>query len=584
VAFFVPLLALAALILAIGASAGPVSTAAGFEGDDGNLAVNSTFDWNGFATTTWTGTAPTRTSTKTASGWLFVGKEDAHETTSDSAFAGGTKQDDNCPTVNTGKAPNKDDLKRIYLSTRVVSGDTYLALAWVRIPQNTTSASAHVGFEFNQGSTACTTGGLVNRVLGDMLIVYDFEGSSTDDPHITLRRWVTSGTCEVGNSSPPCWGTATDLTALGFAEAKVNTVPGPGAVPDQIGPSSETLGENEFGEAIINLTGAGVFGPNTCASFGKAFGVSRSSGNSGTAQMKDLIGPVDFQLQNCGSIKIIKQTDPRGLNRSFSFGTTNFGNAGASMSCAQDTNPADGFALNDTGNSGKTLGNTDPAQNSAGNTESCINILPGTYTVTEGADPTGFAFDSLTCTSSGGNTDSEASKTATITVAGGGSTVCLYINKQQLGAIEVTKTRKHAASGSGSHAHPGVTFTVNEIAGTSGATGSNGKICFANIPFGSYTVTETVPTGYAADGATTKAVTVNANGNCTSGAATVSFSNTPKTDITVSVNSQVDGGTASTISCNNGGPSGSTGANGDGSATATGLLPNTYTCTIVVDP
>jgi hypothetical protein len=60
------------------------------------------------------------------------------------------------------------------------------------------------------------------------------------------------------------------------------------------------------------------------------------------------------------------------------------------------------------------------------------------------------------------------------------------------------------------------------------------------------------------------------------------------TDITASVNSQVDGGTASTIVCTdgNGGTvvSGSTGANGDGSATATDLEPGTYTCTIVIDP
>jgi len=61
----------------------------------------------------------------------------------------------------------------------------------------------------------------------------------------------------------------------------------------------------------------------------------------------------------------------------------------------------------------------------------------------------------------------------------------------------------------------------------------------------------------------------------------VSFHNTPLTNITVSVDSQVDGGTSSTIS---GCASGSTGANGDGSATATDLEPGTYTCTVVIDP
>jgi hypothetical protein len=67
----------------------------------------------------------------------------------------------------------------------------------------------------------------------------------------------------------------------------------------------------------------------------------------------------------------------------------------------------------------------------------------------------------------------------------------------------------------------------------------------------------------------------------------VSFHNTPLTDLTVAVDSQVNGGTASTISCVQGSTtvaSGSTGANGDGSASATNLEPGTYTCTVVVDP
>jgi hypothetical protein len=258
----------------------------------------------------WSGTAPFRTSTKDASDWAFTGLEDASATTSDSAFAGGTKQDDDCATVGTGKAPNKDDLKRIYVSSSTVDGDVFLNLAWVRIPQNTTSPSAHIGFEFNQGDTACPPGsdGLVERTLGDMLIVYDFEGGAADDPRITLRRWVGSGACEVGSNSPPCWGPSVDLTDLGFAEARVNTsLVGP--VQDAIAPSPpETLGLNEFGEAGINLTDAGVFDADVCLAFGKAFGVSRSSGNSATAQMKDLVGPGDVNIANCGRVIIRKVT------------------------------------------------------------------------------------------------------------------------------------------------------------------------------------------------------------------------------------------------------------------------------------
>src|SRR6187402_3160841 len=55
-AVFVPFFALAALILAIGASAGPVSTAAGFQGDDGNLTDDGAgIDWNSFDPVQWSG-------------------------------------------------------------------------------------------------------------------------------------------------------------------------------------------------------------------------------------------------------------------------------------------------------------------------------------------------------------------------------------------------------------------------------------------------------------------------------------------------------------------------------------------------
>jgi hypothetical protein len=102
---------------------------------------------------------------------------------------------------------------------------------------------------------------------------------------------------------------------------------------------------------------------------------------------------------------------------------------------------------------------------------------------------------------------------------------------------------------------------------------------------GDYTVTETVPSGYVADGATAKTVAVSSEATCSSGTkATVSFSNTPLTDLTVSVNSQVDGGTASTIDCSMAGDPVSTGANGDGSTTKSNLVPGTYPCVVVIDP
>ena len=122
------------------------------------------------------------------------------------------------------------------------------------------------------------------------------------------------------------------------------------------------------------------------------------------------------------------------LNQNFGFTSTI---AGAQLSCTADTTPAS-FTLNDNGN---TTGD------SAGNTETCTNVPAGSYTVTEGADPTGFAFRISPARRPGAGTSathaSGRPKEANITIAGGGCVTCVYTNKQQLGAIKVTKTRKH---------------------------------------------------------------------------------------------------------------------------------------------
>jgi Prealbumin-like fold domain len=563
----VPFAALAALVLVMAASGGPVGTAAGFEDDDGNLAPQApiNFDWNSFAPTTWTGTAPFRQSAKTTAGWSFVGLEDAQATNSDTGFAGGTKQDDACATVGGSKAPNKDDLKRIYLSTKTVSGHVFLELAWVRIPQNTTSASAHVGFEFNKSQTACgpASDGLVTRTAGDMLIVYDFEGGSAT-PVLTLRRWVTSGACEVGSSSPPCWGPATNLTAGGFAEGAVNVGT---QVTDNIAPSpGEQLNDSEFGEAGVDLTAAGVFGVNQCESFGKAYAVSRSSGNSAQAAMKDLVGPANFILSNCGQVKIIKRTIPRGVNQDFSFTSTL---AGGEILCTPDTTPAL-FTLNDDAG----VDTVPPA--AGGNTELCANVPIGSYTVTEGADPAGFVFVSVTCTDPDNGTTTSG-KVATIDLDANELVTCIYTNQQQLGAIKITKTAKNKTLGSGDQPHAGVTFTIDS---TDVVTGADGTACLDGLAFGDHTVTEHVPAGYQADSTNPQTINVSLNSTCGDGnEAPATFHNTPLTTITVSTNSLAGPGvTESTVQC---------AAEASPSATphTTGpLTPGTYTCTVVIDP
>ena len=68
---------------------------------------------------------------------------------------------------------------------------------------------------------------------------------------------------------------------------------------------------------------------------------------------------------------------------------------------------------------------------------------------------------------------------------------------------------------------------------------------------------------------------------------TVTFTNTPLSNITVSFASQIPGGTAATISCTGltaTPPDGTPNDFDDTSETFEDLVPGTYTCTVVIDP
>lgn len=225
-------------------------------------------------------------------------------------------------------------------------------------------------------------------------------------------------------------------------------------------------------------------------------------------------------------------------------------------------------------------------------------IAPGAYDVAEDV-PTGWDLVSATCD----NGDDPAA----ITLGVGDDVECTFTNAPQEGAILVAKTRKHAADGPGDHPHAGVDFTVTggelPAGGTVVTTDANGQACLDGLLLsqfaGDYTVTESLPTGYAADGALAKDVTVTTASACGDGdEATVSFGNTPLTDVTVSVDSQVDGGTSTVVSCwagtDTSGPPDHTvttdasSAGGDGSLDVGDLLPTdpevTLTCQVTVDP
>jgi hypothetical protein len=481
--------------------------------------------------------------------WANVAETRRQDTASgqaDESFGQGTKEDTAVPSVVTGGIPpNKSDLKFFGVYQEGSGSGGFLNLFWSRVQDP--SGTTNMDFEFNQSQTASSNGVTPVRTANDLLIQYDLSNGGVN-PTISISKWVTSGTkadCEASNTLP-CWGHKTALAA--DAAGSINTSAIPAADSDGLGAQDPRT----FGEAQLRLSA--LFPPGTCFSFGSAYLKSRSA-DTFTSALKDFVPPTPVNITNCGSVKIIKTDD-----------------AGAALAGAEFTLYKDNAPIGGTRGAEDTV-TTFKCTTAADGTCTIASVLAGEYWAVETVTPPGH--------------DTAADQHVTVVAGVTAPVVLTFVNPRQSGAILITKTRKHAASGSGDHPQAGVTFTVN---GVSQVTGANGQTCFDGLQLGSYSVTETVPTGYVADGPTTKTVVVDNKASCTDSpyvGETVAFGNTPLTNLSVSVDSQVDGGTASTIVCT--GPdgqvaSGSTGANGDGSASALNLKPGIYTCTVDIDP
>ncbi len=410
---------------------GPLSGST-FAGGDGNLLTSPTT----FGTTDWQNVAGLNTGTDLASG------------TGDNAFGQGTKEDDANVTVVSGSIPpSKSDLTRFYEASEFANGKNFLYLAWER---TNNLGSANMDFEINQKTQPdLSTAGskTLNRTAGDLLVTFDFNNGG-GRPTLGLLRWLTSATTPSGvpgfptnvcfsANSFPCWGDEITLNSS-VSEGAVNNLD---AVTDPFQPGTNNVGALRFGEAAINLTGAGVFPAGTCEAFGSAFLKSRSS-SSFPAEVKDFIAPVPVNISNCGTIKIHKVTQ----NGNASFGYT-------------------------------TTGGLSPATFSLANGDTQTygpgTVLAGNYSVTESTLPAEWTFVSLVCTASGSGTSvTKSGTTANIVMGAGGLVDCTYTNKTKVqpsisttlsaSSVEVGSTVHDSATLSGATSDAGgtVTYTV----------------------------------------------------------------------------------------------------------------------------
>jgi hypothetical protein len=646
----------AALVLAITGSA-LNTTLNNFE-IEGNLISNGGEDWVNAGNTgadsataalkcTVGSCAPANVTDGSGQGTGELFRDDLKVDPDRTTFTQGDKENDfdagsvSCPAsgpcvssspyhVVTGTVPpNKDDLFDITTNSFISGNQSELDLGMVRTNNN---GSSHVDFELNRanwtpggsGGVPCGTNttGITGfqcpkRTEGDLLISFEISPSSTTPPVEVNTRffvWDLPGGTDAnghGRGSVDCQGPLTGnentcpweeipapagtvlLTAVNGSDFAA--APWGSRLPN--GNATSTYPAGGWFEAGLDLDALG-FSPS-CPGFGTASAKARSSGSSVTSALTDLAGPFPVNLNNCAKIHIIKDAQPDS-SQSFTYTTTGTG--------------LSSFNLVDDG--------VTPANKQ----KDFDPLSPGNYTVTEGAPGGGYLLSTDVCVVN--NSDAADATTAsgdnstgisTIHLGNFGEVTCTYTNVLQRSLI-ISKVAKDASTAaSGNEPLGGVTFGISpnpsggagafsvtdlfadELTGTDqfrSSTTGKGKICVnlaSSVSATSFSITETVPTGYAVVAPNPK--TVNATtGTCasrgTSATADAAFVNNPLSSITVSFLSQATGAlgpaTAANISCS---PAGTTTEQGnadpafdDTSETFADLAPGQVICTINIDP
>jgi hypothetical protein len=490
------------------AGAGAVSgSPSGFESGDGDMVLTSLdgshTDWNCFVGSDNFQPGTPNPNCKVKTGASHVTGDASGEV----QWVPGQKFDILCPALNNGNNPPKDEFTDLTEFDEVAgNGDLFFYGSAIR---STANGNTSGDVEFNQkAGDGVTTAGC--RTAGDRLVAYDFlNGGTTLSFHVLTyidaahpNLGGNNGTCFVKTNPMPCWGATVITVASNLFDGQANQSPITAA---NNGISGTALAAQQWSEFGVNLTQAlGASSNNPLPCFPQQVWESRSSGSSFVSNPQD----IEFlHVSTCGSITIIKHTDPRNLNQNFSYsasggnisptsfklndqsaltisaistGTTtstittatNNGFAvgdtvGVTISGSNSTPKVDGpYTATITGANTFTIPLAAPvttagtAGSATTNTELYPQLSAGSYTVNEGAEPPGFSPESLTCIDSGGNSTSTSGVTASIAVAANGSTVCTYVNHQNLASM---KTQVSSTS----------VFPGNAVHDTATVTGNN---------------------------------------------------------------------------------------------------------------
>jgi hypothetical protein len=255
-----------------------------FEANDGNMVVDTAGN-NDWATVN------------------FVHVTDQSNSTSDSSFTPGQKQDAICPDTTGHKNPGKDDFTDVasFNETNQTTGETFLYGATIRFTAN---GNASENVELKQSSTLCPgqpTGGVTQRTPGDKLLAIDYLNGGTN-VQFNVLTWIdgtdpTNSVCFVSNDLPPCWGSVVTSLSANAAEGQASQA----AITAANNPiNGQALVAGQFAEFGVNLSAAGIVPANSCQSFPQTVWESRSSGSSFVSSTKD-IAVENHTIGNCTS-------------------------------------------------------------------------------------------------------------------------------------------------------------------------------------------------------------------------------------------------------------------------------------------
>ena len=282
-----------------------------------------------------------------------------------------------------------------------------------------------------------------NRTDGDLLISLEYSNGGSN-PVVTLYNITNVVTSANGQTND--FVKVSDAKTIAAVHSATNFVD---LTPSGFG---YTVPSFDFAEASIDLKALGI--ENGCPGFSSGHIRSRTGGDPGSSQLKDAAPQFPIDLNNCGKVTIIKDAQPNSA-QDFDF-TTDGGNS------------LSNFSLDDDGN------------NTLSDTKNFNQVVPGTYTVTEGAVD-GWKNTKIEC-DDGNSTGDTATGIATIKVGSNEHVTCTFTNVKRGTIIVEKQTDPDKSAGD-------FIFTGD----AHGTIQDGGQIVVDSLMPGTYTSTETDP-------------------------------------------------------------------------------------------